>query len=489
MTISRWAAGTAAAAIFAGGAAAAYLLRGPGGEQPHGSPAAPAVAAMPAPPGGAMVRIPPDLVARAGITVQPASTTAVAAVVRVPGTVQPNAYRQVSVTPLAGGRVTRVLVELGQTVVRGTPIADVYSPDVAQARAAYLSASADVDAGDARVRRTERLATLGSASQQELEQVRAEQVGRETQRREAAARLTLFGIDASRLADAHADPGASTVRVVAPQAGVIIQRPASAGMTAEPSTVLATIADLSPVWIMADVYERDFAAITTGAAATVTAVAYPGLAWHGRVAYISPDVRPETRTTQVRIEVPNQDGKLRFGMFVDVAIGMRETAGVSVPASAIQTIGADTVVFVPDGTSPGAFRERRVEAGASQGDRVIVLAGLAAGEPLVTTGSFELRAEAERQGVRPVTTQAASVAVTASGFEPASLTLQRGVPARLTFTRTTDHTCATELDIPAYGIHRALPLNQPVTIEFVPAASGATFQCGMGMLTGTLVVR
>lgn len=489
MTISRWTAGAAAAVIFAAGAAGAYLFRGHQGGQPHGSAPTPAAAVSSSSPADAVVRIPPDLIARAGITVEPASTTAAAAAVRVPGTVQPNAYRQVSVTPLAGGRVTRVLVELGQTVARGAPIAEVYSPEVAQARAAYLNAKADVEAGDARVRRTERLATLGSASQQELEQVRAEHVRHETELREAAARLTLLGIDLSRLADAHADTAASTMRVVAPQAGVILQRPAITGMTVESATVLATIADLSPVWIMADVYERDFAAIATGASATVTAAAYPGLEWHGRVTYISPEVRPETRTAQVRIEVTNADRKLKFGMFVDVAIGARVTTGVSVPAGAIQTIGAESVVFVPAGNSPGEFRERRVEPGHAQGDRVVVLDGLAAGEPVVTKGSFELRAEAERQGVKLVSTQAAAVAVTAEGFEPASLTLQRGVPARVTFTRTTDHTCATELDIPAYGIHRALPLNQPVTVEFVPAAAGATFQCGMGMLTGTLVVR
>lgn len=486
MTINRWTASAAAVMIFAAGAAATYLLHGRGGEPPHESTAAPPNAATVPAAADQVVRIQPDLLARAGITVEPASTAAVAAGVRVPGTVQPNAYRQVSVTPLAAGRVTRVLVELGQTVARGAAIAEVYSPEVAQARSGYLSAKADLETGESRLRRTERLATLGSASQQELEQVRAEHVRHETELREAAARLTLLGIDPSRAE--HGDV-TSTLTVVAPQSGVIIQRPAIAGMSAEPSTVLATIADLSPVWVIADVYERDMAAIATGATAAVTTAAYPGAEWHGRVTYISPEVRPETRTAQVRIEVANADRKLKFGMFVDAAIGVATTTGVSVPAGAIQTIGADSVVFVPDGSAPGAFRERRIKPGASSGDRVMVLEGLAPGEPLVTKGSFELRAEAERQGVRPLATQAGSVVITASGFEPASLTLQRGVPARVTFTRTTDKTCATELDIPGYGIHRALPLNQPVTVEFVPKASGATFQCGMGMLTGTLVVR
>jgi membrane fusion protein, heavy metal efflux system len=489
VTINRITAGAAALAIFVAGAGAAYLVtRGPRATGPAPAAGRPASVTSAPPEAGGIVHLPADLITRAGIAVEPASAASVVASVRVPGTVQPNAYRQVSVTPLVGGRVTRVLVELGQSVTKGAPIAEVYSPEAADARAQYLSAKADTDAGEARLRRTERLAALGSASQQELEQVRAEHVRHETEQRERTARLRLLGINPAGLEDAHADP-ASTVMVVAPQPGVVIQRPAIAGMTVEPSTVLATIVELSPVWIIADVFERDFARVMPGADATATAAAYPGTEWHGRVTYISPDVRPETRTAQVRIEVANPGAKLKFGMFVSAAIAARPVSGVAVPAAAIQTIGTDAVVFVPEPGTSNAYRERRVRLGPADADRVIVVDGLVAGESVVTKGSFELRAEAERQGVRPSVLQTAEVAITAAGFEPASISLQRGVPARVTFTRRTDQTCATEVVVPAYGVRRALPLNQPVTVSFVPAADGSVFQCGMGMLSGTIVVR
>jgi plastocyanin domain-containing protein len=111
-------------------------------------------------------------------------------------------------------------------------------------------------------------------------------------------------------------------------------------------------------------------------------------------------------------------------------------------------------------------------------------------------GSFVLRAEAERLAIRPESSgsrdraspQAVTVRITAKGFEPDSISLQPGTPARVTFVRTTDETCATSLALPDYGITRTLPLNEPVVVEFIPTKSAA-FQCGMGMLAGTLIVR
>ena len=129
--------------------------------------------------------------------------------------------------------------------------------------------------------------------------------------------------------------------------------------------------------------------------------------------------------------------------------------------------------------------------------------GLAAGERVVTTGSFSLRAETERQGLRPPAPSASAapaatptaapdfaVRITTNGFEPNTLTLRAGVPARVTFTRTTDETCAKEVVFPDYAIRRALPLNQAVAVEFTPRTNAtAGFVCGMNMLKGALVVQ
>lgn len=496
MRINAWAAACGAAVIFAAGAATTYLWHARSTKQspqstvtaPPGNASAP-VAGAAAPD---VVTISSDLLQRAGIVTEVVAAPGGASQLRVPGTVQPNAYRRVSVTPLVGGRVTRVLVELGQSVSRGAVLAEVYSPEIAEVRSRFVAAGADMEAGEAKLRRTERLAALGSASQQELDAVRAEHLRHEIEVREAGSRLRLFGIDPARAAhaDASGDAAASVLRVTAPQSGVVIERPATAGMSAEPSTPLVTIADVSPVWVIAEVYERDIARVSSGATATLTTDAYPGETFHGRVTYLSPEVRPETRTTQIRVEVPNPGGRLRFGMFVTVSLGVAaDTAGITIPAGALQAIGADTVVFVPEQSNPNGFRERRVTVAAANGDTAVISAGLERGERIVTRGSFALRAEAERLGVQPSAAPAAiTVRITAAGFEPNTIAVKPGVPLRLTFVRTTDDTCAKDVVLVDYGIRRELPLDTPVTVEFTPR-KGFVFQCGMKMLSGTLTIR
>ena len=153
--------------------------------------------------------------------------------------------------------------------------------------------------------------------------------------------------------------------------------------------------------------------------------------------------------------------------------------------------------------SAGRFEERPVVLGEGDQDRVSVASGVAPGDRIVTTGSFAVRAEAERQGLRPPTPSSPgatgavaapqepiAVRVTASGFEPSGLTLQAGRTARIAFTRTTDETCATEVVLPDYGIRKPLPLNKAVIVEFTPRKNAtAGFVCGMNMLKGTLVVQ
>jgi cobalt-zinc-cadmium efflux system membrane fusion protein len=508
MTRNRLAGALAAVVIFSAGAFTTYLFRDRHAERNATLPSTmpPHAAGGPSAAGASELRLAPDLIARAGIRVETVSTGAANAGLTVPGTVQPNAYRRVSVTPLAAGRVTRVPIELGQRVSRGAIIAEIYSPDLAEARTQYLSMKAELEAGEARVSRTERLAQIGAASQQELEQVRAEHTRHQTEVEHAASRLRLLGVDPSRVTHENGvGEAAATVRVLAPQAGVVLERPATVGMTVEPATVLATLADLSSVWIIADVYERDFRSVRTGMRATVSADAYPGRIFIGTVTYVAPDVRQATRTAEVRAEVPNGDGALRLGMFVTVTLELPrpQSDAVVVPRAAVQTVGSQTVIYTAIDEAAGRFAERPVVLGDGDQQHVAVTSGLSAGDRLVTSGSFSLRAEAERLGLHaggaPAAPAAASVApapqnmevrVTANGFEPATLMLQAGRPTRVTFIRTTDETCAKEVVLPDYAIRRTLPLNQRVTLEFVPRKNAtAGFTCGMNMLRGTLVVK
>src|SRR5262249_59499578 len=123
---------------------------------------------------GAVVSLTPEAIQRAGIVLAPVSTGGDTSALRLPGVVQPNAYKQVVITPLVGGRVTQVQAELGQSVRRGQPLAEIFSPELAEAETRFVSIRADLDAHERELRRTERLVEIGSASRQELERLHAE---------------------------------------------------------------------------------------------------------------------------------------------------------------------------------------------------------------------------------------------------------------------------------------------------------------------------
>jgi len=160
---------------------------------------------------------------------------------------------------------------------------------------------------------------------------------------------------------------------------------------------LFVVTDLSTVWVIGDLYESDFSRVRVGSAATVTLPSMPDRMLKGRVAYIDPRVDAATRTTKVRVEVPNRGSDLRLGMFVTMSIETGTTERITVvPRAAVQTIGDRSIVYVPAEGEEGKFVERTVKLGPPAGDFVPVLDGLKPGDKVVTDGSFYLRAEATR---------------------------------------------------------------------------------------------
>ena len=155
------------------------------------------------------------------------------------------------------------------------------------------------------------------------------------------------------------------------------------------------VADLSSVWVVAQVYEKDLAAIHKGAGVSITSEAYPGRVFRGQVSYVDPSLDPSTRTVQVRIELANPGQMFKIGMYVNVAFpGVnRSTSTVpTVPATAVQNMEDEQVVFVA-GDIPGSFEKRVVRTGPESNGRYVVMEGLHVGERIVTDGSFSLRAE------------------------------------------------------------------------------------------------
>jgi RND family efflux transporter MFP subunit len=308
--------------VRAGGTAHGTKPAAHAGSQEAGGDSSPA---MPGPPAGAgtgdgvAVTLTEEAVRRAGIRVTAVAAGDVRDHLRVPAVVEPNAYKQVVVTPLVSGRVTRVAVELGDRVRRGQVLAEVYSPELADAQREYLSFAGDFDAAHQQLRRTERLVEIGAASQQELERTRAEHIAHETHLEGARSRLVLLGMspeEIDRLRPGR--PITAVTTVPAPLAGVILERDANPGLNVDAATKLFTVVDLATVWVVGDVFERDLARVRVGSPARITTEAYPDLAIDGRVSYIDPRVTAATRTARVRVEVPNPDLRLRLGLYVDL---------------------------------------------------------------------------------------------------------------------------------------------------------------------------
>jgi len=344
------------------------------------------------------ISLTPDAMERAGIRIAEVKSHTSVSVMTVPGTVMSNAYRDTKVNALVGGVVRQVTVELGASVRRGAPLAVIFSGELADAQMKYLSMRAMLEADHQKLERTQKLVALGSASRQELEEVTAVHTGHETEVAAARQRLLLLGLSADRVAKLEsASQVVSEVTVSAPADGLVISRAVNPGQVINAGQELFVVTDLSTVWVIGDLYERDFSRVRVGSPATVTIASMPERTLKGSVAYIDPRVDAATRTAKVRVEVPNRGGDLRLGMFVTVSFETGAAARIIVvPRAAVQTLGDRAVVYVPAEGEEGKFIERAVKLGAPVGEFVPVLDGLKAGERVVTDGSFFLRAEATR---------------------------------------------------------------------------------------------
>jgi membrane fusion protein, heavy metal efflux system len=485
-----------AVTLITGGGVVGYLLQTQDDstsaavdETARAAPTQPSPRPATEPAGEAVVTIAPEIAQRAGIVVERVTEAKSSAAIRVPGTVEPNAYRQVIVTPIAGGRVTRVLVELGDRVRRGQSMASVYSPELADAQSRLIALRAELQASEQEVNRTRRLVEIGAASQQELERIEAAHAGRVAAADGARSRLVLLGMADTAIGRLSAGSGVSAVvDVPAPLDGIVTERTVNTGLNVDPSTPLFTVVNLGGVWVVGDVFERDLPQVDVGSQASVVVTAVPGRTYEGTVTYIDPQVNPATRTARVRVEIDNTDRRLRLGMLAEISVSAGEGAAVVlVPHDAVQTVGDRQVVYVAVPDAQNRYLERAVETGDRRGDQVEIRQGLDPGEAIVTSGSFYVRAERERLGPQVEHAAPASVRVEvgAQGFEPARVELPVGQRTAITFLRTTDQTCATEVVFPQLEIRRPLPLGEPVVVDLPPQRPGeVSFVCGMDMLRG-----
>jgi Cu(I)/Ag(I) efflux system membrane fusion protein len=301
--------------------------------------------------------------------------------IRTVGIVQADETRTAHVHVKFDGFIEKIYVDYtGRLVQKGQPLFKVFSRDLLAAQQEYLSSRAAV----ARIPASASDAVRGAAQQLA------------TASRE---RLRLFDVPPGVLAEIERTGVAQrAITIVSPETGNVIEKTAIEGLAVTPMMHLYIIANLSSVWVVADVYERDMSRVKVGQKARMTIDAIPGRTFEGGVSFVSPTLDPSTRTVKVRFEFSNKEGLLRPGAYATVDLTAEAGEGLVIGSDSVIDTGERKIVFVARGD--GRFEPRAIVTGPAFDDRYQVLNGLAEDELVATSGQFLLDSESRIRGAR-----------------------------------------------------------------------------------------
>lgn len=263
-------------------------------------------------------------------------------------------------------------------------------------RAKHETAKAKLDEANKRLQRAKQLLKINPERKNEIDrsvtQLRTMEAKTDAERQN----LLVLGLSPQQVSQIKATRRVSSaLPIQSPVSGTVTAREVNSGEVVSANKELYKVTNLNTVWVIAEVYEKDLAQIRTGSGATVTSDAFPGRVFRGQVTYIDPNFNQTTRTAQVRVVLENSGQIFKIGQYVNVAfgsMGMAERTAPVVPASAVQTISNQKVVFLAT-DQPNIFTLRQVRLGTETDGRYVVLEGVNVGDKVITNGSFLLRAE------------------------------------------------------------------------------------------------
>jgi cobalt-zinc-cadmium efflux system membrane fusion protein len=343
------------------------------------------------------IEIPSETQQRLGIVVSSVAEGPLAMTLTVSGTVQPNESRVSRVRPLARGRVQAVRVKVGDRVTQGQVLADFDNIEAGElatqrdaARAELARLQAQLATATRQAERSRKLADIGAAPQKEYEanlseqhQIEASITAQQSTVAGMEARLRRFGLQ-------EGASGGAMTSIRSPLTGVVTHVAAAPGEVVDATSELFAIADLSRVYVQAQVFEQDLGQVRVGQLAAIRVDAYPDERFTGSVVAIGDVIDPQTRTAAVRCDVANPKSLLKLDMFatVELPTGNRRPA-LAVPTDAVQNYEGKSVVFVR--ASATRFEVRPVEVGRTVGAVAEVARGVRAGESVVTRGAFQVK--------------------------------------------------------------------------------------------------
>jgi cobalt-zinc-cadmium efflux system membrane fusion protein len=318
--------------------------------------------------------------------------------------IAPNEDRLAHVSPRISGRVVAVKAFLGDSVEKGQTLAELDSLELGQAKAEYLKAKANVEVARANYKREERLFQQKISAEKEYLDARGEFLRSDTQLKATREALRLLGLaeqDIDRLSWGGGTHPLSYFPLLAPFTGTVVEKHVTLGELLGSTDKPYTIADLSTLWVLLDIYEKDLGRVHPGAQTRLAVEAYPGEPFQGTVTYVSDLLNETTRTAQARVEIANAEHKLKPGMFVTATIVVpvpSATEVIAIPASAIQRVQGKPMAFVQE--AERVFVARQLKLGRDSGPYTEVLEGLREGERVVTKGGFYLKSTLLKEEIR-----------------------------------------------------------------------------------------
>jgi RND family efflux transporter MFP subunit len=325
-------------------------------------------------PEGKVLKLDTARVQKLGVRTEAAGRRSLDRAVRSSGRVEVDERRLATISPKFEGWVERLLVNAtGEPVTKGQPLFEAYSPELVSAQREYAIAARGLKA----------LKETGAEGQPGMAQLAESSL----------ARLRNWDVSAEQVEElARTGEARRTITFRSPATGIVMEKKALQGMRFMPGEALYQVADLSSVWVIADVPEQDIGLVANGARAQVRIGAYPDKRFEGTVTYVYPTLKTETRSVPVRIELANPGGLLKPGMFAQIELAARAGGNVvAVPISAVIDSGLRKVVLVQLGE--GRFEPREVKLGARSDDWVEVIEGVKEGENVVVTANFLIDAE------------------------------------------------------------------------------------------------
>jgi cobalt-zinc-cadmium efflux system membrane fusion protein len=348
-----------------------------------------------------VVLLSPEALQQADLQVEQVQRHRYKRALQVSGVVKPNPNRLVDVSWLIPGRAIEVLANVGDRARQGEVLARVDSTELGLAQSEYLKSQAHLNVAEKGLERAQHLLEAKVIGTGEYQRREGETLAARADHRAAGERLILLG-----MAESEIDLLARTQRINskasirAPLEGTVIERHVNRGEVIDPKTKLFVVADLSQLWVMADVHEKDIPKVQLGQPVEIHVTPYPDEMFRGVIMHIGEVIEPATRTAKVRTEVPNPDGRLKAEMFATVKIVTTvEDQVLAVPGIAVQRDRGRDIVFVR--TGPNQFEPREVVVGEPSGDIVPIVKGVSEGEEVVTKGSFILKSELNKKEMEP----------------------------------------------------------------------------------------